>query len=1036
MLRSIGIRGGIVLVACLRVSLALGQVTEPFGEREWMTGELARRQAISLQQESGITPDQMLEAWRARNSDQKFSATATGLPTFSWEFLGPENQSGHVQALAAIPGSMEILAGASGGGIWKFSKDSVWRNKTDNFPSLKISTAAASSAQKGLYAMGTREGFVYLSTDSGTSWAVAAKAPGANIMSLAFSPQAARVIYAATDAGLMRSTNLGGSWTSIGAGRARSVILDPTNPASIYYAKEATEWPNSSVNLMHSNDAGATFTPIYHFSTGYYSDVLFSMCKAHPLVMWAGSDSSHTYVRSEDGGVTWQQCVTAPYLDSYNNGFWSFTADPVNPLVAIAGGPPLFRTTDGGKSWARIDSTVHADHHTFIFLGGSRAALGCDGGVYVTEDYMARMPIWRYQSTGLITLEAYNVAGSPDGQDIVITGCQDNGYDKYEADSKKWRVVGGDGFATLYSSKDPNIFYHEYTDMNLHRARDGFTWWSEKVMNGLPTTADFYTGISGAPVDWYGQGITMDPQNSDVLYAGTDSLFKTVDGGDNWKLASTAQLTTGGSITAITVSPIDSMRIFVGSDAGMVSVTSNGGSTWFTVPKAQFAGQQGRIYSIAADPKNVNRAYLSMQVGGSGTPVYATTDGGYTWKARTQGLPKATTSRLLIDTDRPDTLYVGTSLGIYVSLDAGTSWSLMPGLPTVEIRDLEWHVLNTATNGPTRCMLVGTYGRGILRGTPVSPITHPDTLRFASTLVSTTRDSTFAAVITNAGLATQSFESVSIHGLDSARFLILAGGLPFTLQPAESHAVALHFAPKAVAGYHASLEVTQTGTAAPIRIAVEGSGVIPALRMAPAIIDFGSIALSQKKDSSTIITTSGLPTERDSIHISAITIVGVNANAFSITSKNLVFALATGESKQVSVRYTPISFGSEHALLIISNDAIKGLDTVQLMGAGVTSGVSATADLSSPDLQIQCSPNPMRASGIIRMKSSPSMNGKVYSAILLDESGREIRNVRSGRVTESVEEWKLDVNQIASGHYFLEIRLGALSARQAIIVNH
>jgi hypothetical protein len=230
--------------------------------------------------------------------------------------------------------------------------------------------------------------------------------------------------------------------------------------------------------------------------------------------------------------------------------------------------------------------------------------------------------------------------------------------------------------------------------------------------------------------------------------------------------------------------------------------------------------------------------------------------------------------------------------------------------------------------------------------------------------------------------------------------------------------------------------VTQTGTAAPIWIAVEGSGVIPALRMAPAIIDFGSIALSQKKDSSTIITTSGLPTERDSIHISAITIVGVNANAFSITSKNLVFALATGESKQVSVRYTPISFGSEHALLIISNDAIEGFDTVQLTGAGITSSVSATADLSSPDLIIQCSPNPMRSSGIIRMKSSPSMNGKVYSAILLDESGREIRNVRSGRVTESVEEWKLDVNQIASGHYFLEIRLGALSARQAIIVNH
>ncbi len=65
---------------------------------------------------------------------------------------------------------------------------------------------------------------------------------------------------------------------------------------------------------------------------------------------------------------------------------------------------------------------------------------------------------------------------------------------------------------------------------------------------------------------------------------------------------------------------------------------------------------------------------------------------------------------MLIDvSSAPATLYVGTDLGVFRSIDDGGSWErFSPGLPHVRVEDL---VLNPATG----VLVASTHGRGMWR---------------------------------------------------------------------------------------------------------------------------------------------------------------------------------------------------------------------------------------------------------------------------------------------------------------------------------
>jgi photosystem II stability/assembly factor-like uncharacterized protein len=135
-----------------------------------------------------------------------------------------------------------------------------------------------------------------------------------------------------------------------------------------------------------------------------------------------------------------------------------------------------------------------------------------------------------------------------------------------------------------------------------------------------------------------------------------------------------------GRINCVSFDPSNVNTFYVGTPAGGVWKTTNGGSTWTNLTDdLPIIG----VSSIAIHPSNGNIIYIATgDADGNDTPsigVMKSTDGGATWN--TTGLnwemsQDRQISVLLIHPTNPDILVAATSIGIYKTTNAGSSWSL------------------------------------------------------------------------------------------------------------------------------------------------------------------------------------------------------------------------------------------------------------------------------------------------------------------------------------------------------------------------
>ena len=205
---------------------------------------------------------------------------APGAALGTWANIGPANQGGRTRALLIHPTTPSILyAGGVAGGVWKSTDGgSSWATTTDlQMANLAVVSLAFDPVDANIIYAGTGEGFgnadgvrgagIFKSADAGTTWTRMASTNNASFyytMDLVVSTRSSLRIFAATSTGVFRLNDGGASWSNliaVPAGGCTDLALQRNGAGGYVFAACGTLAGTGSVYRALDNGT-STFTSI------------------------------------------------------------------------------------------------------------------------------------------------------------------------------------------------------------------------------------------------------------------------------------------------------------------------------------------------------------------------------------------------------------------------------------------------------------------------------------------------------------------------------------------------------------------------------------------------------------------------------------------------------------------------------------------------------------------------------------------------------------------------------------------------------
>ncbi|MEP0265939.1 glycosyl hydrolase [Dokdonia sp.] len=253
-----------------------------------------------------------------------------------------------------------------------------------------------------------------------------------------------------------------------------------------------------------------------------------------------------------------------------------------------------------------------------------------------------------------------------------------SGYKPFKRWEQLWkRRVKADG--SLPNGKD---FYEAWEAKNRFQTSGNRM---ADLSNWLPIGPNNHVQANAQPS---GQGrlnaVTIDPNNNNIWYVGSPNggLWKTINAGSNW-IPMTDQLPRVG-VSAIAIDYNNSNIIYIATgddDADQtptigVMKSIDGGSTWNTTGlNVNTIGNASRMGELFIDPANSNKLVCATDDG-----VYISNDAGTTW---TQTLAGENIRDLRIKPGDASIVYCVSPSTFYRSTNGGTNFSqITSGVPT------------------------------------------------------------------------------------------------------------------------------------------------------------------------------------------------------------------------------------------------------------------------------------------------------------------------------------------------------------------
>jgi photosystem II stability/assembly factor-like uncharacterized protein len=689
--------------------------------------------------------------------------------------IGPATTSGRVTAIDMDLTANTMYIGAASGGVWKSeSGGATWEPIFDQQAVLGIGSIKISPTHPDVIWVGTGEGNprnsqtsgrgIYRSMDRGHTW---------NCMGLEETKSIHRIcidqqdnVYAGAmgsawgpniDRGVFYYNNQNKSWKKIlyvnDSTGCADLVMDPRNDQKLLAAMwqyQRQPWQFNSggkgSGLYMTVNGGQDWKKLTDkegLPKGTLGRIGLAIAPSDPRIVYAMIESEKTGLyKSQDGGNHWS-LVTEKGVDDRPFYYSEFYVDPKNPDHLIYLHSIVSESIDGGKTWNTMLPYwgVHPDHHAFWWNPNNTLEMweGNDGGLNVSRDggknwdFIPNLPLGQFYHVHYDHQTPYNVYG----------GLQDNGTWKGPGyvwhsngilDSDWQELYFGDGFDAIPDPSDENYVYVLSQGGNMGR------------VNATTGEEQFVQPVhpEGKPLRFHwNTGISSDPFVEKGIYIGSQYLHYSTNNGQTWDIIS-PDLTTNDSIkqqahksgglttdatsaenhcTILTIEPsiFNAGEIWVGTDDGQVSMTSDHGKTWSNItnnikglPKNAWIPQ---IVLSANNPKEVWVVANHYRQNDWKPYLFHSMDGGKKWenvveKANMTGHCLSVAQ----DPIQPELVFCGTEHGLYVSLNRGKVWEKWKhGYPSVPTQDLKIH----PDHGD---LIIGTFGRALYILDDLSPL--------------------------------------------------------------------------------------------------------------------------------------------------------------------------------------------------------------------------------------------------------------------------------------------------------------------------
>jgi photosystem II stability/assembly factor-like uncharacterized protein len=490
-----------------------------------------------------------------------------------WRELGPF-RGGRSTTVTGVRGNTNLYYfGAVGGGVWK-TEDAgqTWSNITDNYFGGTVGAVAVAESDANVIYVG--EGEQGLRNNVSSGW------------------------------GAWKSTDAGKSWKHIGLNDSRHISrirIHPKNPEVVYVAAMGNLWkPNEMRGVFRSTDGGTTWKKVLYINDKAGAGDLM-MDPNNPRILYAatwnmkrngwrmdsGGPDSKLW-KSIDGGDTWENLSDKPGMPKGMNGIIGVTVSPKNServwaIIENSEAPGVYRSDDGGKTWARINQDrallQRAWYYCRIYADAQN------------EDKVWVMNVsYGVSKDGGKTFELKN-APHGDHHDLWID--PDNNMRMIIADDGGAQVSndGGENWTT-YHNQPTAQFYRVTTDnsfpYNILGAQQDNT--SVRIPHRT-------TGASITETDWDALSIgesahlAPDPTNPNIIYGSDYKGYMSLQNLDNGQERSTSvwpDLPAGSGVEVmkyrfnwnypLVFSKHDPKKLFAGSNH--LHATSNGGQSW------------------------------------------------------------------------------------------------------------------------------------------------------------------------------------------------------------------------------------------------------------------------------------------------------------------------------------------------------------------------------------------------------------------------------------------------------------------------